>query len=185
MAEGMANIGKPVGCRLGLRAAPIAGLLVFACTAALAAGASSQPIPGYYDPGSGKFTPVPRTLPAPPSGTKPVVVSGTLIFKITAKLESSIPPNAQLAATGSFTLSDGTYNYGGSLDVTPKQSGNTATAAIRVPYKMQVLSTSDTMNVDAFIVDRSPPISHLQEMNTKIPLPADGATTVIAFEARL
>jgi hypothetical protein len=112
------------------------------------------------------------------------VVSGVLVIQFTAQLEASIPQDALLEADGSVALSDATYSYSIAAVATAKRSGHTAKATIRMPYKFAVASTADSLTIRSLITARADP-THFQDMTRSIPLPADGATTTITFDAHL
>jgi hypothetical protein len=183
MAGGKASAREHPQVRCGLRIALAAASVVLISASASAADAvSSRLIPGYYDIQSHTFRPVPRTAPASPKAPK--LVSGTIVIQFTAQLEASIPQDAILEADGSLAVSDTTFSYSIAAVTTAKRSGHTAKATIRMPYKLAVASPADSLTIRSLITARADP-THFQDMTRTIPLPADGATTTITFDAHL
>jgi hypothetical protein len=159
-------------------------LLLSAISTTLANAATSDTklgVPGFMNLSTGKFTPKPTASPA----AAPIGVSGTIVLKITAVVESSIGASVPIVCNASIYTSDAS-SFSNEVDVqqfAATRSGSTATCNISMPYLWTVSSTSDTVFI-SYSIGSQPDtqtniISHQFTNLLSITLPKSGATTTI------
>jgi hypothetical protein len=91
----------------------LCGLVVaLAATCTLAAAQTSNLVPGYFDPMTRIFTPLPPPTPPPPGGgggpigpIEPIIrLTGTIVINVNATIASPIPQDATLNAIGTVVV---------------------------------------------------------------------------------
>jgi hypothetical protein len=154
----------------------------------------SHRILGYYDPATGGFEPLRPAQDAEPAAV--TATTGTLVYKLTLTVKSTIPKNGVVGCSGEATVSDSSGNsyteHGSGVGVLV--SGTTYTCTITLPYSWLLssaasdkISRSYTANINyGFQLAATngadtavTPIS-ARETDQSIPsiaVPASGATT--------
>jgi hypothetical protein len=130
---------------------------------------------GYYDPATGKFEPL---APEQDSDAPPVVATtGTLVFKFTVTVKSTLPKNSVIGCTADASISDSAFNgdeHGSG--VAKLLSGDTYSCTVTIPYSWP-LSSAGT---DSIFLDSSASIDYGFQITA-----TNGATTAIEpIEAR-
>jgi len=98
---------------------------------------------GYYDPATGAFQPLPKATDAEePAAT---VTGGTITFRLTINVKSTIPKNAVIACSGSASVlsdsSDLTFDEEGSA-VATLVSGTQYLCIVKLPYSWTLSSAA-------------------------------------------
>jgi hypothetical protein len=83
-------------------------------------------------------------------------------------------------------LNDAKYNNQlNAGQVTVTRSGNTGTISVTFSYIFTALQASETVTVQVSFSTQQPPSFPFAQVSKTIPLPADGATTVVKLPAAL
>jgi hypothetical protein len=146
-------------------------------------------VPGFYDPKTQTFTPLPPSsvLDAGEPASR-VVLTGKLTVEAVVTLKSPIPKTATFSGIGSiFVDNDPVYTNGVGSEFKLTRVGTTgAKGKVSLTYKMAVSSKSEAMTVQLTVVVNSAtgPRPFVQNKQF-IPLPANKATTVVVFPVTL
>lgn len=122
------------------------------------------------------------TLPAHAATT---VRSGTFTVKGTVALSANAPVSAPLTATASVYFYDpdgGSQNA--SITATVTRSGNKANVTLTLPYSWSVSQTTGKVTV-TFSISAAATGSPRTQVSTTVPLPANGAATLVNLPAAL
>jgi hypothetical protein len=171
----------------------LCGLVVaLAATCTLAAAQTPNPIPGYLDPMTGIFTPLPPPPPPPLGGGTPIGpiepiirLTGTIVINVNATIVSPIMQGATLNGIGNVLVQNntnqGTYRGGDGNQFTLTRSGSTATGSVTLPYNVQAVA-GQTMKVQLtlYVSSASGPQPYIV-LAQFIPMPTYGATTMVTF----
>ena len=162
--------------------------LAVAVASPAAAEGSSQPVPGWYNYQTKVFTPAAQ--PPPAAAGKPVTVKGTLIIKATVSLDG-IPKSQKVLAFPSAFLFDasnsmvsGVSEAGFKTIIKPDIILNVLDARA-INFDLPVGAASETVTVQVQFVTQQSPSFPSALFSKTIPLPADGATTVVTLPAAL
>ncbi len=96
---------------------------------------------GYYDPATGAFEPL---RPAQDVDAAVTATTGTLVYKLTITVKSTIPKNGVVGCTGEASVSDSSgnsYSEHGS-GVAKLVSGTTYSCTVTLPYSWLLSSAS-------------------------------------------
>lgn len=175
----------------------LASLTLAACAAGFAARADdsgTQPlVPGYFDPKTQTFTALVDSLSeisaasTAPAGAALKVLKGKMTLKALVEIDSKVPPGTTISTYGYMI---GGSSYGdprtphasgvAQAQATAKTAGSTATAVVTFPYQMSVdaATTQLSVNLSVYPGVGGVPALHFTK---NIPIPANGATTVVTF----
>jgi hypothetical protein len=125
-------------------------VVALAATCTLAAAQTPNPIPGYFDPMTGIFTPLPPQPPASPAPRAadpallpfpPGAQPRQVIINVNATIQSPIAQDATLNAIGTLSINGtsplpfgGTGQGGSGNEFTLNRSGSTASGSLTLNY---------------------------------------------------
>lgn len=159
--------------------------IVFACLSLPVQAADTTGTYGFYDPGTGVFTPA--APPVSEAGVDAAAVrvlrKGTLIVSIQLDAKN-LPADQSVTASASGTASDGTYRNRVSNVATMVRNGNRASVVMTMNYAFTVESAATPMTVEIYLSASGQPYGVAYNIRT-IALPANGATTKVAFSSIL
>lgn len=170
---------------LGWRGAPFASLFLAAAlcaaAAALAQSARANPIPGYLDPKTNSFTPLPPSATSVAPATAGVTIKGTIVVDVVAKIDPSVPADAVISVQVGMQVTDPTRSASVSTNSpTLNRHGNSGRVTVKLPYFMSVGSTSDPMTITVSCVVQGGG-SCTGNLAQTISIPANGTTTTVNF----
>lgn len=159
----------------------IAAALIAAAVLPAAAEPQTAGIPGSFDPRTRIFVPQAPTSVVTTQAT--ASVTGTVVYRLTVAIASSIPTSQEIACMGSIMHGGGTSSYMEMATVTATRSGSTATCTVSIPYKWSKAETASVIipQITVSAGERR----YLSHSLTPIALPASGATTTITQSLRL
>jgi hypothetical protein len=168
--------------RSAVSAALWASLLI-SLAAAAQAQERADPIFGYLNPRTGVFTSAGVDAPEGAAARANANVGGTLRITTTFRIRSTIPQDVTFASGAQISVTSGrnTGSVQGSAAVT--RNGNVGRATITLPYLFLATRPAD-MDVSVFVRANHAP-GQLTQLVRKIPLPPNGASTVLNIEASL
>jgi hypothetical protein len=143
---------------------------------------AAQPVFGFYDLKTHVFTPA---APRPAATTAaPIVRKGKLTIQVAVKLDA-IPAGQQVLAYPSAYLYDTNYQNAVGSSGPMKRSGSNATVSFTFPYVFTAQAATDKITVSVQIVTQAPPYYPSTMLTKQVPLPANGASTVVVFPGAL
>jgi hypothetical protein len=145
-----------------------------------------KPVFGAYDIVTHVFTPAtPATATVIEADARAAAIirKGTLVVEVSTSL-AAIPNGQQVLAFVSANLSDARYQNGVGTSGALKRSGDTAKASFSMPYLFTALNASETVTVSIQLATQKVPYP-TTILTKEIPLPANGAKTVVTFPAAL
>jgi hypothetical protein len=153
--------------------------IVVAASTPLGAQAPSGGIRGFYDPATGLFRPA--RLPDSAEPRALVSRAGRIRFKIKTKVRSDVPPDALPVCFLSFSHQGVARRYEESFSVVGTRDGNTALCDHAIAFNW---STADSDRpVELFYqMGLTGSTQNIFEFLPSIPLPADGATTLVVVD---
>jgi len=159
--------------------------IAFACLSAPLQAAETTGTYGFYDPGTGIFTPA---APEPAeagvdAAAVRVLRKGTLVVSIQVDTKN-LPADQSVTATVFGSASDATYRNRVSNVATLVRNGNRATAVVTMRYAFTVESAATPLAVEVYLNASDQPYG-TADLVRKIALPADGATTKVTFSSIL
>jgi hypothetical protein len=142
---------------------------------------SSHGILGYLDAKTGTFRPmVQAEEPSPALSFS--TFSGTIEYKITVTIKSSIATSTPITCSGSASTFDATssVSHEEEATVTATRSGSSATCTVLIPYAWALASaSSDTVSLGYTITAGSTAVARVSSHSlVSIKVPANGATTI-------
>lgn len=166
-------------------------LLCMALIATTASGsASAQGAPpggdlifGYLDPQTNTFTP--RRVAQPlASAAARITRGGKITIETNFKIRSPIPQSATIEGGALISVVSGRYSGNVRGDAQVTRNGGTGKASITFKYLFAAASASAPMTVTVFLGANTPTGEFTRIVQT-IPLPADGADTLLKVDASL
>ncbi|BBE71233.1 hypothetical protein OHA_1_00803 [Pleomorphomonas sp. SM30] len=160
-------------------------VVVFACLSLPVRAADTTGIYGFYDPATGVFTPAAPAVgeAGVDAAAVRVVRKGTLVVSIQLDARK-LPADQTVGATVSATAADGTYRNRVSNFAAVVRDGDRASVVVTMRYAFTVESAATPLIVDVTLTANRTPYGVADHTRT-IALPADGATTRVAFSSIL
>jgi hypothetical protein len=148
---------------------------------------SASGIPGFLDPNTGTFKPIPAVSS---SENAPVVTptKGRIVLSLVAGVRSALPSNEVYTCGISVSTFDATSTlaFEESAQIAATPSGLNEVCVITLPYSWDLTSPgSDTMSISYSVTAVGPtnglPARQLNHGVANIPVPANGATTTFSL----
>ena len=148
-------------------------------------------IPGYLDPRTGTFKPMPLA-PASEDETPVTPTTGKIVLTLTVTLVSTFPTNEVYScglAANTFDIAT-SLTFLDEFNVAATKSGSTLTCKITLPYSWALTSVStDTMSI-AYSVNAAAPSSGLplrlaDHGIASIKIPPNGTTTTYTLSTEI
>jgi hypothetical protein len=172
----------------------VAALVISAPSATQANQAGFSPglangIPGYLDPRTGEFHPMPAH---PASGMQAIIpfaaTTGKFVYNFTITISSTLPTSDVIACQSESTVYDTSSGreFDETAAVAGTRTGSTATCTVDIPYSWTLSSTTDTVSQTETVTvpdnSASLPLRISSQTLAAIKVPASGSTTTTAVK---
>jgi hypothetical protein len=154
-----------------------------------AAGSSSGPVFGYFDPSTNRFTPAARPGKSPAAAKdatpSPIVRRGRLIVTVNVKSNKALTHNVLVSVSATTIpgpMADPSITTSISGERGLIRSGSTGVAIIEIPYVIVATAATDNVSIRASFEDTV--YMNGASFRETIPLPADGAITRVTLSQR-
>lgn len=152
-------------------------------TAAPAAG----PVPGYLDPQTNVFTPLPflsdaATARAVAAAETEIVRTGTLVIVLKLTVDPATPSGATFSASAQGQTADAVFSTAVYAAGAVPVSGGAGTLRLRIPYAFTVSSTSTDVDISLSVYAST---GASLTVTQSIPMPNNGATTTVVVNQKI